>query len=323
MTTPWNTMTGITATRLADTKDLSRDEWLAVRRKGIGGSDIAAICGLNPFKSPLDVYLEKTGRVTDTPPNEKMKWGNILEDPVAKEFANRRNCKIQRVNAVLQHHNVPHALVNLDRMIHAAPDPNGVLEVKTTSWASPWANNELPEMYYCQFQWELEVSGLSWGSFAVLISGSEYQDRHEIPRDPAFCNNLLTAADHFWTNYVVPDNPPPPTANDNEAYNILYPEVKHQTVELDPNLKPLLDKRAQLKATHSQLDKQCKFIDAQILGAMQEAKYAVCGDHKITRIRRESLRFNSNSFREDYPELHAKYSTPSVSIFPKYKLNTK
>lgn len=322
-TNTWNHTTGITATRLADTKNLTREEWLDVRRKGIGGSDIAAVCGLSPFKSPLDVFLEKTGRYTETPQNEKMKWGNILEDPVAREFANRRNCKIQRVNAVLQHAAVPHALVNLDRMILNPPSNNGVLEVKTTSWASPWADGELPEMYYCQFQWELEVSGLTWGSFAVLISGNEYQDRHQIKKDQGFCDRLLKAADNFWTHHVLTDTPPPPSSANNEAYKLLYPNVEDTTIDLPRNLLPLIAKRKQLKDTHTQLEKQYKFIDSQILHHMQEAKYGICGNFQVTRIRRESLVFDRKSFRENHPDLYAKYSTPSIAIYPRYSTPKK
>lgn len=97
------------ALRLASTKDMSRDEWLDVRKRGIGGSDAAAAVGISPWKSPLELWMEKTGRDGDIPkpdPNDEdspLFWGSLLEPLVAELYSRRTGNKVRRVRSVLQH----------------------------------------------------------------------------------------------------------------------------------------------------------------------------------------------------------------------------
>ena len=95
--------------KIANTAKLSRDEWLRIRKGGIGGSDIGAIMGVNRFSSPLEVFLDKTtDRVTDLSDNDAVYWGTVLEDVVAKEFEKRTGKKVAKMNAILQIHLQPH-----------------------------------------------------------------------------------------------------------------------------------------------------------------------------------------------------------------------
>ena len=126
------------ALRLVGTKDLSRDDWLAVRKHGIGSSDAAAAVGLNPYKSQLELWLEKTGRDAGLPksdPNDGGKpdsWGNILEPIVANHYARRTGNRVRRINAVLQHPDPKQdwMLANIDREVTGASDVQ-ILECKT------------------------------------------------------------------------------------------------------------------------------------------------------------------------------------------------
>jgi putative phage-type endonuclease len=77
---------------------MTRDEWLAARRTGIGGSDIAAILGLSPWRTPLDVYRDKVDGA-EQPETEAMRWGRLLEDVIAREYAVRAGVRIQRAIA--------------------------------------------------------------------------------------------------------------------------------------------------------------------------------------------------------------------------------
>ena len=81
---------------LVSTLNMDRNEWLEYRKRGIGGSDAAAVAGLNPWKSPMAVWLEKTGRVEPEEPGEAAYWGTVLEDVVAKEFSLRTGIKVRR-----------------------------------------------------------------------------------------------------------------------------------------------------------------------------------------------------------------------------------
>ena len=144
---------------LVNTKDMERQEWLEWRRKGIGGSDAAAILGLNPYCSPFDVYLDKIGAKEEQPDNEAMRQGRDFEDYVAMRFTEATGKKVRRRNAVLQHPEYPFILGNIDRLVvgeHAG------LECKTTSVLNKAKFNqgEFPDTYYVQCMHYMPVTGL-------------------------------------------------------------------------------------------------------------------------------------------------------------------
>ena len=95
------------AIRLVDTKSLEKKAWLSIRQKGIGASDAAAAIGLNPFKSQLELWMEKTSRSDASLPDDldssPLYWGEVLEPIVAKRYQEKTGRKVKRVNAVLQH----------------------------------------------------------------------------------------------------------------------------------------------------------------------------------------------------------------------------
>jgi putative phage-type endonuclease len=156
------------ALRLVSTKGLSREEWLQYRRQGIGSSEAAAAIGLNPYQSPLELWMIKTGRDDGLPkidPNDDsspMFWGSALEPFVAEHYARHTGHRVRRKNAVLQHPDPdkPWMLANIDREIVGAPDVQ-ILECKTAGefGARLWREG-VPDYVQCQVQHQL--SSTSW-----------------------------------------------------------------------------------------------------------------------------------------------------------------
>ena len=335
--TPWNKMSGTHAKRIFEyqfdgmgqlTPECHR-EWLKMRRVGIGGSDISALTGCNKWKSAIDVFLDKTGRQT-TKENEKMKWGKILEDPVAREYGKVNGVKINRVNAMLQHPDHPHCIVNLDRMVRqngrALPifkHGNGVLEVKTTGWAQAWEGNEIPDMYYCQGQWECGVSGLKWCQFATLISGQELLIPKPFMFDENFFGNMVQIAEKFWMDNVLKDVVPEvdnsPAAYD--AVKKLFPTSQETKKALPAKFGELIEKRKQLKELTAKAEAERKTIDAMIMKEMGTNKWGIIGKHKVTKIIKHSSRFNSKDFKEKHNDLYTEFVTPSESQYLMYGTN--
>ena len=215
----------MTAVELARTLDMPRDEWLELRRRGIGGSDAAAILGLNPWKTPMDVWLEKTGEFTrNDEENEKMYWGTALEDVVAREFMTRTGLKVRRRNAILQHRKHRFMIANVDRLVigHKAG-----LECKTAGQysADDWAMG-VPEYYIPQVQHYMAVTGYKAWYVAVLIGGQEFK-YYKISRDDYFIRQLIEAETEFW-NLVETRIPPPidGTKASTELVKKLYPEAE-------------------------------------------------------------------------------------------------
>ena len=176
------------ALRLIKTQDLSRDQWLAVRKGGIGSSDAAAAVGLNPYKSQLALWMEKTGRNAALPkvdPRDEtspMYWGTLLEPIVAAHYTRRTGNKVRRINAVLQHPAEPWMLANLDREVVGAPDVQ-ILECKTAGMngARLWKEG-VPEYVQLQVMHQLAVTGKQAADVAVLICGQELHV-HRVERD--------------------------------------------------------------------------------------------------------------------------------------------
>lgn len=341
--TAWHNTTGIQARRVFSysedpemRKPETREAWLKARMVGVGGSDISAIAGFNPFKSAIDVFLEKTGRLR-TEENQKMRWGRILEEPVAREYADSEEVSVQRVNAMLQHpeHNV--AVVNLDRLIVKNGHPlnaekssvhrlllqvgNGPLEVKTTGWAKAWSSGDIPDYYYTQLQWQLGITGLRWGQFAVLISGQELLKPQVCELNSKVFENLLLLANRFWTNHVKKDRAPEPDQNPAtlNSMKLLYPDVSERTVSLDENLNEAINQRKELDVAIKKANAQKAAIDSKILRQMEDAKYGLTSEYKVTRVLRSYSRLDTKKFKEDHPKLAEQYTKSSESVYPTYK----
>ena len=230
------------ALKLVKTADLSRDQWLTVRKTGIGSSDAASAVGLNPYKSQLELWMEKTGRDENLPkvdPKDQsspMYWGTLLESIVASHYCMRSGHKVRRINAVLQHPKEPWMLANLDREVLGAPDVQ-ILECKTAgiNGARLWKDG-VPEYIQLQVMHQLAVTGKQAADVAVLIGGQELQV-FRIERDAAMIAQLIALERQFWW-YVEQDKEPPADGSDSAelALRSLYPRDSGTTLDLRQDL---------------------------------------------------------------------------------------
>lgn len=181
--------------------DAPREEWHAVRKSGIGGSDIAAICGLNPWTSPLEIWLKKTDQTVprrdDPVLDEAAEHGHELEPFVASRFNKKTGLPIFDNPGTLRMPDIPWALVNLDRTTEEHGQP-GVVELKTrSSYALQEWLEEPPVDVQVQTQWQMLVTGWSFGYTAALIGGQR-TIVHRIDRDEKLIDDLLAIGAEFW-----------------------------------------------------------------------------------------------------------------------------
>jgi putative phage-type endonuclease len=217
------------ALRLIDTRWIERADWLEVRKNGIGGSDAAAAVGLSPYKSQLELWLEKTGRDAELPKpdpediTEPVFWGTLLEPIVAAAYTKQTGNRVRKVNAVLQHANIPFMLANLDREVIGVPGVQ-ILECKTAGefGARLWSEG-VPEYIQLQVQHQLAVTGKQAADVAVLICGQKLEV-HRIQRDDDLIARLIPLEAQFW-EYVTSDTPPPADGSESaeRALRCLYP----------------------------------------------------------------------------------------------------
>jgi len=230
------------ALKLVKTNDLNRDQWLTVRKGGIGSSDAASAVGLNPYKSQLELWMEKTGREAGLPkvdPKDQsspMYWGTLLESIVAAHYTMRSGHKVRRINAVLQHPTEPWMLANLDREVIGTLEVQ-ILECKTAgiNGARLWKEG-VPEYIQLQVMHQLAVTGKQTADVAVLIGGQDLQI-HRIERDEVMISRLIELERQFW-HYVETDTAPPADGSDSAdvALRCLYPKDSGATLDLSQDL---------------------------------------------------------------------------------------
>lgn len=268
----------------------TREQFLEERKRGIGGSDIAAIIGISPWRTPRDVWADKTGKTGDKEETQAMYWGNVLEDVVAKEFSKRTGMRVQRCNFQLYSEEYPHFCANIDRVVfsdnHKSPVGKGhkilsgiLLECKTASAyaASEWGadgSTDIPEYYLSQVQWYMGVTGAHTCFVSVLIGSNDFR-MYEIKRDDEIIRFLFQKGLEFWNSYVLTDvMPPAMTFEDTEKTFFHANEKDSKKYASDEVIQAVAEYRS-LNTQVSELEKKmdalkmniCEFLgnDVQLL----------------------------------------------------------
>ncbi len=293
--------------KILNTTSISYEEWKAARRRGIGGSDAAAIAGLNRFKSPLAVYLEKIGEVDSSVDNEYVYWGKVLEEVVAREFEKRTGKRVHKVNAILVHPKYDFMIANIDRKISGE---DAILECKTTSqWnAKEWQNNEIPQEYILQVQHYMAVTNTSHAYIAVLIGGNKFLIK-DVKRDDELIDNLIKVEKEFW--HLVETKTPPQmdgSKSSTEILNALYPQSKEMDISLPQNVNEIIAERNALSDQIKQLSEMKCEKENQIKAMMKESETARTDKYIITWKSVVSKRFDTKKFKSDHMDLYKAYT---------------
>lgn len=308
------------ALRLVKTKHLPREDWLEVRKRGIGSSDAAAAVGLNPYKSQLELWLEKTGRDGNLPKTDlndedsPTYWGNLLEPIVAAHYSRRTGNKVRRINAVLQH---PHPsllwmLANIDREV-VGSDAVQILECKTAgiNGARLWKDG-VPEYVQLQVQHQLAVTGKATADVAVLLGGQQLEI-HRLQRDDALISRLIQLEQRFW-RFVETDTPPPADGSESAelALRCLYPNDSGETVDFsqDVSLSAAFSDLVNVRQSLADLEQQEAQFKQAIEQAMGEASKAIFETGWVTWKKvKDSQVLDTKRLLKDLPELLQRYTT--------------
>lgn len=297
---------------LTMTTDMNREEWLKARMQGIGGSDAAAIAGLNKWKSPIGVYLDKVGQAPEDTAGEAAYWGNVMEDIVAQEFSRRTGLKVRKRNAILKHPEHSFMLANVDRLIVGAREG---LECKTASeyLKDLWEGEEIPASYLLQCQHYMAVTGYKAWHIAVLIGGNKFVYK-KVERDEELIKYLTDIEKNFWEEHVMKEIPPAFDGSDAsvDLLKALYPEaIPESEITLPPDTNTYLEALDQVSVELKELEKQKKEYENKIKALMGENEMAIAGDRLVTWKSIVSNRFDSKRFSSEYPELFNKFTKQS------------
>lgn len=283
-------------------KTKNHDEWLKLRSQYIGGSDAAAVVGMNAYSSPYALWAEKTGKTPGFSGNLATEVGTFLEEFVAQKFAQETGKKVRKCNHSFLNSKYPFAIANIDREIVGE---DAGLEIKTTNSLNlkKFKNGEYPENYYCQCVHYLAVTGKKRWYLAVLIGNNEFK-RFTIERDEDEIAALMSEEADFW-ECVKNDTPPEIDglkATTNALTTIYADSNDETTVDLIAYKKDLADYinlGLQIKELQTQQDEKAN----RIKSFMGESADGFCDSFNVSWKTAERKTFDSKKFAEKHPEL--------------------
>ena len=295
------------------TKNMDRNEWLKIRKTGLGGSDAGAVCGLNPYVSPMAVYRDKVSDETDMGDNEAMRQGRDLEEYVAQRFTEETGLKVRRSNKMYRSTEYPWMIADVDRMVAGG---GAGLECKTVSVykKDQWADGGIPVHYLLQCYHYMIVTGFRTWYLAAVILGQDFQYRR-IEYEEEIAQNLIALEAEFWNNHVLPRHMPDPDGSkscDAVLEEYFCQRGKAETIEL-VGFDQKLERRQEIEETMKLLETEKRQIDQEIKVFMDGHEMADSGRYRVTWREVISSRLDTKRLKEEKPDIYREFLQESKS----------
>lgn len=284
-----------------------RKQLVDERQTGIGGSDAGALLGLNPYKTAVDVWREKKGLAEPVPDNPRMKAGRIMEGVLADWYAQETGEKVYRVNKMLTHNLCPYIIGHLDRRV-AGPK---VFEAKLTgrSIFRKWKSDgwTMPPWWYAQVQHYIAVSGWQSAVVAYCLDGSEYEYVPVQP-DDAFIAAMINVEITFWTGNVLTNIPPEPV-NADDVLKLFPRSNSDKVVDATSEIAQIVGQLRETEKRIKELEGNAEMLRYEVKKFMADADAVEYYGHRMVtwRSAEDSERFDTKRFRQEHPDLAAKY----------------
>ena len=287
---------------LANTKDMTIEEWRKLRKKSIGGSDSATVVGLNNFSSRFKLYADKKSLIPDKEDTEAMRIGRDFEGYVACRFTEATGKKVKKDNHMYLHDDYDFISANIDRRIVGE---NAGLECKTTSFykKSDFENGKIPLYYYCQCMHYMAVMGFEKMYLAILVMGKAFY-WFEIERNEEEIENLIASEVEFWKDHI--ESGVMPVADGSEAtgevLKILYPEAfeNKESVFLGSNLDILFKTQAEIK----ELQKTEKKYKNLVIADLKDCEDGYSNSYLVTYKNTARTDIDKEKLKTKYPEIY-------------------
>ena len=301
---------------------------IRLRPLGIGGTDIGAILGLSPYKTPLELWSELVSG--DPAPNRDLlhlRYGQHNESFIAKEYERASQMFTVEHHPTIFHKDHGFMFGHIDRFIQDTPDTPAVvdgvitaqrlLECKTSSAFSKndWGEagtDQVPPLYLVQCAWYLAITGCEAANLAVLIGNSDFRV-YTVERDLELEGLIVNHARNFWHEHVIGLTPPKPVNAQDAA--ILYPkEVTGHVVEADEELLKSIDQYQSVCAKTQTLSDECERLKLEILNYMGHAERLTHQGKTIAtwKCSKPSTRIDTKSLAKAHPEIAAAFSTKAI-----------
>ena len=220
------------------------------RKKGIGASEAASVLGLNPYRTPLEVWMQKKGLV-ETLETPAMRLGTRLEPVIAEMYQDATGLELIQPFTMIYPKN-PIIFATPDRIVKGK---NKGLEIKTANarmaenWGEP-GTDEIPQHYLIQCILCMAVTDLPEWDVAALIGGQDFRI-YNIQRDIDLENSIIEKLLEWWDTYIVGNREPDINSSRSCAdyLAIKYPKNFQPLKEADADTELLIKQLSE--ATHS------------------------------------------------------------------------
>ena len=295
------------------TAGMNNEEWLTLRKTGIGGSDAGSICGVNPFGSPMKVYHDKTGSKIEELDNEAVRQGHDLEDYVAQRFMEAAGLKVRRSNFMYRSVENPFMIADVDRLVIGE---DAGLECKTAGAynADKWKDGNIPLHYIMQCYHYMAVTGKRTWYIAAVILGQQFTYR-KLVWDDELIAQLISVEKDFWENHVAAGVLPSPDGSDicSEVLNQYFHSArKGSTIRLE-GFDDRLRRRAEIMEQIDRLQKEQNSIEQEVKLYMQDNEYAASDSYRVSWSSVQSTRLDAKRMKEELPDIYRDYAVQSVS----------
>lgn len=287
--------------------NMSHEEWLALRKTGIGGSDAGTVCGLNPYGSRMKLYHDKTGDVTEELDSEAVRQGHDLEQYVAERFMEATGLKVRKSNFMYRSKKYPFMIADVDRLVVGE---DAGLECKTASAynADKWKDGNIPLHYAMQCFHYMAVTGKRTWYIAAVILGREFI-YHKLTWDDRLIAGLVEAEKSFWENHVMSGVMPGPDGSkacDGVLEQYFGRAREKSAVEL-VGFDDRLMRREEILASIERLEQEQKQIEQEIKLFMRDNELAQNGRYKVSWSNVDTARLDTKRIKQEQPEIYKKY----------------
>ena len=302
--------------KIVNTKKISHEEWLELRKKSIGGSDSAACVGMNQYSSQITLYADKKGLSKDKETSEAMRLGTDLEAYVAERFCEKTGKKVINDTFMYMDDEYDFITANVDRKVVGE---KAGLECKTMGSFSGYniESGEIPSHYYCQIQHYCMVMNWDCMYIGILVLQRGFY-WHKIERDDDFIKQLREAEITFWTKYIEPGRIPAPDGSEAslETLKQLYPQSEAKTEIAIPGLDQLVRDYKAFKAMADEYKDKAEKCKAVICAKLGDNEVGIGDSYGISWKTQSKMSVSDKELKAKYPAIFAELAkTSSYRVF--------